>query len=69
MTYHLKHWEYFIEMSCFTPQQMIMALSDSLKLLSIGVSGVAFSRIADDAKCARRRLRNNYVANTARLYW
>jgi len=31
MTYHLKNWEYFIEMSCFIPGQMIELLSDTLK--------------------------------------
>lgn len=55
MSYHLKHWEYFIEMSCFIPSQMITVSSDSLKLLEIGASGTAFSRIVDAAKCARTR--------------
>lgn len=55
MTYHLKYWEYFIEMSCFIPNQMMDVLSNSLKLLKIGISGTAFSRIKDVAKCARTR--------------
>ena len=55
MSYHLEHWEYFIEMSCFIPSQMIKITSDSLKLLRIGVSGVAFSRIVDASKCAKTR--------------
>ena len=53
MTYHLKHWEYFIEMSCFVPNQMAEILSDSLGLEM--VSRIAFSRIIDSAKCARTR--------------
>ena len=53
LRYHLRNWEYFIEMSCFIPNNMIEILSNSLKLLNVGVSGAAFSRITDAAKCAR----------------
>jgi hypothetical protein len=53
MTYHLQHWEYFIEMSCFVPDQMAKVLSDSLGIKN--VSNVAYSRIANSAKCARTR--------------
>lgn len=55
MMYHLKHWEYFIEMSCFIPGQMTGVLSNSLELLKIGVSSTAFYRITDSAKCVRTR--------------
>lgn len=53
MTYHMQHWEYFIEMSCFIPDQMIKVLSESLGPKDI--SNIAFSRIANGAKCARTR--------------
>lgn len=53
MKHHLKHWEYFIELSCFAPSQMIKVLSDSLGLKTI--SSTAFSRITSSAKCARTR--------------
>lgn len=53
MKYHLQHWEYFIEMSCFVPDQMEKVLSDSLDIKNIG--NTAFSRIVNGAKCARTR--------------
>ncbi len=55
MSFHLMHWEYFIDLSCFVPSQMIKVLSDSLKSLEIGISSTAFSRIVDSARCARTR--------------
>jgi hypothetical protein len=53
MKHHLKHWEYFIELSCFVPTQMIKVLSESTGLKA--VSSTAFSRIVTSAKCARTR--------------
>jgi hypothetical protein len=53
MKHHLKHWEYFIELSCFVPTQIEKILSDSLGLEM--VSHTAFSRITGSAKCARTR--------------
>ena len=53
MKYHLQHWEYFIEMSCFIPDQMAKVLSDSLDIKDI--SRITFSRITNSSKCARTR--------------
>lgn len=53
MTYHLKNWEYFIEISCFIPGEMIKLLSDSLK--SLKIPETAFSRIVNTANCVRTR--------------
>jgi len=56
MVYHLKNWEYFIELSCIIPGEMIEVLSGSLSSVQIGATGLtAFSRIIDRAKCARTR--------------
>ncbi len=55
MTYHLKNWEYFIEVSCFVPSAMIKILSDALETLGIIVNSTAFSRIVDSSKCVRSR--------------
>lgn len=55
MVYHLKNWEYFIELSCIIPGEMIEVLSGSLSSIQIGITGTAFSRIIDKAKCARTR--------------
>lgn len=61
MIYHLKNWEYFIELSCIIPEEMIEILSGSLSSIRIGeagrigVTGKAFSRIIDKAKCVRTR--------------
>lgn len=55
MTYHLQHWEYFIELSCFVPHHIEEVLSDSLISLEIGTSSIAFSSIASSVNCARTR--------------
>jgi len=55
MVYHLKNWEYFIELSCIIPGEMIEILSGSLSSVQVEVTGTAFSRIIDKAKCARTR--------------